>query len=73
MNENAPQEQVLAVDFIVEDCGYGYVAHLLMSDGSRRFYSGMKPTREEAQTEVMEKARPSARKIREDADEADCS
>ncbi|BFI96293.1 MAG: hypothetical protein RSP_18030 [Rhodanobacter sp.] len=73
MIENNTPERVLAVDVIVEDCGYGYAAHLLMSDGSRRFYSELKPTREEAMMEVTEKARTSARKIRDVADEADCS
>jgi len=63
-------ERVLAVDVVAEDCGYGYVAHVLMSDGSRRFFSAMKPSRWEAKQDTMDKARESSQRVKEAATEA---
>ncbi|MFS6701107.1 hypothetical protein, partial [Staphylococcus aureus] len=67
-NQPLPVERVLAVDVVADDCGYGYVAHVLMSDGTRRFVSSMKPTKWEAKEDTMDRARESARKSKEAAD-----
>lgn len=55
---SAPKVDVLVVDIVVRDCGYGFSGHAVMADGSLAFHTtSLHATEDAARREVTSLAR----------------